>query len=375
MLKSKTHLTSLSILTGLICLMLSCNAKPVASVSEEDAASYALGYKVEHCDGYTKVDIGDPWKKGRLLQRYLLVSHGRPIPEGMPAGTIIRVPIRNIVVYTAVHAAVLDELGVTDKIVGVCEARYMKVPAVIKRIEAGLIQDFGKASSPDIEKIITSGAEAIIASQLENGSFGSVEKTGIPIIKCTDYMETGPLGSAEWIKFLGLLIDASERADSIFKATEMNYFRLKALASNVTYRPKLMTEVKYGNTWYVSGGDSFMAQVFKDAGADYIFAYLPGTGGIPLSFETVLSKAINADVWLMRYNRDIDMSYEALRSDNVTYDSFTPFRNRHIYGCNTNFSRYYEEVPFHPDFLLEELIAIFHPDLLPEHNFRYYKPL
>jgi len=365
---------------GLFCMTFSCDVgqRPSSDNKTEiigDTIRYAKGFEVWNGDGYVKIDINDPWKKGKLLQRYLLVPRNNPIPQGLPSGTIIRTPIRKMVVYTAVHIAMLDELGVTDEITGVCETRYIKDTTINARIEKGLIQDLGKATSPNIEKMLTLHAEAVIASPFENASYGAVEKTGIPIIEFADYLEADPLGRAEWIKMIGLLTGKHKLADSLFRVTEANYLRLKTLAANVDYRPKLMTEMRYGNTWYVSGGDSYMAHIYKDAGIDYLFAYLQGTGGIPLSFETVLNKAIHADLWLILYNRDEDMTYQALQSDYNSYNRFDPFRNRHIYGCNVNFSPYYEEVPIHPDRLLEELIALCHPTLRPNHTFRYFKPI
>jgi iron complex transport system substrate-binding protein len=188
-------------------------------------------------------------------------------------------------------------------------------------------------------------------------------------------METDPLGRAEWIKFLGLLTGQQERADSLFRETESNYLKVRALVEGVTSRPTLMTGKKYGSPWYVPSGESYMARIYKDAGADYLFSYLPGTGGSPMSFETVLDKAIHADIWLIHYNQEEEMTYDMLESDYDSYSQFDAFRDRHIYGCNTNYSLYYEEVPTHPDYLLTELIALFHPHLLPQHEFRYFSPL
>jgi len=340
-----------------------------------DTIRYASGYTVTPYDGYASVEVRDPWHDGKLLQRYLLVPRNKPLPAGMPAGTVVRVPIRNIVVYAAVHANVLDELGELDHVAGVCESRHIKIQAVTDRIKAGHLHDLGKSTSPNIEKVIEIGTEAIIASPFDNGSYGAAGKIGIPIIECADYMEADPLGRAEWIKFLGLLTDKSERADSLFREAEANYLKYKKLAENAVCRPKLMTELKYGATWYVSGGESYMARIFKDAGADYLFGYLSGAGGVPLSFETVLEKAIHADIWLLTYNRDDEMTYHALRADFALYEQFDAFRHQRVYGCNVNRKLYYEEVPMHPDYLLAELIALFHPDLLPEHNFRYFAPL
>jgi iron complex transport system substrate-binding protein len=340
-----------------------------------DSVRYAAGYQVTVHDGYTSVEVRDPWNKGKLLQRYLLTPRDRSLPKGMPEGTIVRVPLRKMVVYTSVHCAALDALGVTDDIVGVCESRYINVPAIKERIREGLITDLGEATSPGVEKMIEVGTEVVFASPFDHGSYGAVEKLGIPIIECADYMENDPLGRVEWIKFLGLLTGRSARADSLFRRTEANYLRIKALVEDVAYRPKLMTGMKYGSSWYVPSGESFMARIYKDAGADYIFRYLSGAGSTPLSFENVLDKAIHADIWLVQYNREENMTYDMLQSEYSSYSRFDAFRDRHIYGCNTNCSPYYEEVPIHPDYLLAELIAIFHPQILPDHNFRYFFPL
>ena len=340
-----------------------------------DSIRYALGFNATNHDGYVKVEVHDPWNKGQLLQRYILVPRDKPLPEGLPKGTVVRVPLRNIVVYTSVHSAILDALGAAEHIVGVCEPRYIKVPSVIDRISEGLTKDLGEATSPNIERMIEVGTEVVLASPFDHGGYGSVEKIGIPIIECADYMEINPLGRAEWIKFIGLFTGQSERADSLFRITESNYLETKALVENIAVRPRLMTGMKYGSPWYVPSGESFMAHIYKDAGADYLFSYLPGTGSTPMSFETVLEKAIHADIWLINFNRDEDMTYGALKSDYSPYSKFDAFRNRRIYGNNTSYSMFYEEVPMHPDYLLAELIAIFHPQLLPDYKLRYFRPL
>ena len=360
-----------------LCLTLGCNVRQSSSEKGKSSEEirYALGFYAKNHDGFVEIEVHDPWNEGKLLQRYLLVPRDKPIPEGMPKGTVVRVPLRNIVVYTSVHSSVLDALGFTDEIVGVCEPQYIKVPSVKTRLSEGLTKDLGAATSPNVERMIEAGTEVVIASPFDHGGYGSVEKLGIPIIECADYMETDPLGRAEWIKFLGFFTCQSERADSLFSITESNYLKTKALVADVENRPKLMTGMKYGSPWYVPSGESFMARIYKDAGADYIFSYLSGTGSTPMSFETVFDKAVHAEIWLINYNREGDMTYSALKSDYSPYSGFDAFRNRRIYGNNTDYSMFYEEVPMHPDYLLAELIAIFHPQLLPDHKLRYFHPL
>lgn len=360
----------------LVFWMMACSPSGKQASSPDaissDRIQYAQGFTIRHFEDYTMVEVRDPWDSTRLLQRYLLVDRDKPAPRDLMKGTIVKVPVKNIVVYTSVHAAIIDQLQEADKIIGVCEPRYMDTPSIQEGLKAGKIADLGEATAPNVEKMIEIGAELVVASPFQNSSYGPVEKIGIPIIEGADYMEFLPLGRTEWIRFYGLLFGKSRMADSLFKETERAYLSLKELTAHVDKRPSVLSEKKYGSSWYVPAGDSYMAHLFADAGADYIFKDLPGAGSTPLAFETVLDKAIHADLWILKYNQATEMTYNDLRSEYAPYGNFDAFRNRRIYACNTGVIPYYEEFPLHPDYLLKDLIWVFHPELLPEYSPRYF---
>ncbi len=362
-------------LTLFLCILCGCQTQrgthtdtPLAA----DSIRYARGLDIQHFAGYTAVEVKDPWDSTQLLQRYILVGRDHPLPADLPAGTVVRVPIRNVAVYTAVHAGIIDLLGETGRIVGVCEPRFIDLPAIQEGIRTGKIADLGEATSPNVEKMIEAGAEVVIVSPFENNSYGPVEKTGIPLVEGADYMEALPLGRTEWIRFFGLLFDKAAVADSIFAATEQRYLALKELVAGVSRRPTVISEKRFGSTWYVPAGDSYVAHLFRDAGADYLFADLPGSGSRPYPFEKVFEKAIHADFWLVKYNQAEDMTRNDLRKEYAPYEHFDAFKNGTIYGCNTGVAPYYEECPLHPDYLLKDLARIFHPTLLPDYTLRYY---
>lgn len=359
----------------LLCLTLSCSVRqssPGASASASDTIRYAKGFTVQRFEDYTSVEVRDPWDSTRILQRYVLVDRNRPVPTGLPKGAIVKVPVQKMVVYTSVHVSIIDQLQEADEIIGVCEPRYMDTSVIQEGLRVGRIVDLGEATSPNVEKMIDIGAEIVIASPFQNSSYGPVEKLGIPILEGADYMEATPLGRAEWIRFYGLFLQQESRADSLFRQTESNYLALKKLAESVNQRPTVLSEKRFGSSWHVPAGDSYMAHFFKDAGATYIFNDLPGTGSTPLAFETVLDKAIHADIWLVKYNQTDDMTYKELRTEYTAYENFDAFRNQRIYGCNTGKIPYYEEFPMHPDYLLKDLVWVFHPELLPDYTPRYY---
>lgn len=358
------------------CLLVACSQAGRQQATEESLSSdtirYAQGFTVHHFNDYTSVDVRDPWDSTRLLQRYLLVDREKPVPGNLPKGTVVRVPVQNIVVYTSVHAAVIDQLGETGRIIGVCEPRYMDTPSVQEGLKAGRIADMGEATAPNVELMIDKGAELVLVSPFQNSGYGPVEKLGIPIIEGADYMESLPLGRTEWIRFYGMLFGKEAKADSIFRVTEKSYLDLKELVTADMPRPSVISEKKFGSSWFMPSGESYVANLYKDAGADYIFTDLPGAGSTPLAFETVLDRAIHADLWLIKYNQSKDMTYGDLRSEYTPYENFDAFKNRRIYACNTGVVPYYEEFPLHPDYLLKDLIWVFHPELLPDYTPRYY---
>ena len=369
----------LLILLGFAFWMVACTPSGKQTSSKEalssDSIQYAQGFTVQRFDTYTMVEVRDPWDSTRLLQRYLLVDRTKSVPGGLPKGTIVKVPVKDIVVYTSVHAAIIDQLQEINKVIGVCEPRYMDTPAIQEGIQAGRIADLGEATSPNIEKMIEIGAELVIASPFQNSSYGPVEKIGIPIIEGADYMEAFPLGRTEWIRFYGLLFGKEEMADSIFKETEQAYLSLKDLTANIDNRPTVLSEKKFGSSWYVPSGDSYMAHLIEDAGADYMFKDLPGAGSTPLAFETVFDKAIHADIWLVKYNQSSEMTYKDLRSEYTPYENFDAFKKKRIYTCNTGAVPYYEEFPIHPEYLLKDLIWIFHPELVFGYSPRYFREM
>lgn len=338
---------------------------------------YAKGFVIKHFKDYSTVNVRDPWSRdtSKLLQRYVLVNRDRPLPKALPKGTVVKVPIKRAIVYTSVQCSVLEYLDCIDDIVGVCEPQYIDSKAIKQRVNNGLIANIGEASAPNIEKMIDVTSEVILASPFENCGYGAAEKIGIPIIEFADYTERMPLARTEWIKFYGLLLDKKEKADSIFMRTCSRYDSLKTIAAEAANKPTLLAERKYGSSWAVPAGESYTCVFYEDAGADYIFDAEKGSGSINMSFETVLDRAMDADIWILKYNSSKEMSYADLRAEYGPYSMFNAFKNRRIFACNTGTSPYYDIITLHPDYLLENLIWVFHPELLPDYKPSYFFPL
>lgn len=337
---------------------------------------YADNLTLVNYPDYTIATLRNPWDTLKTLHTYILVPASQPLPAHLPEGTIVRTPLRKSVIYSSVHCSLMDKLGAAGSIGGVCDLKYIKLPVIQDGYRNGTVTDCGDGMNPDMEKIIDLHPDAILLSPFENsGGYGRVEKLNIPIIECADYMETSALGRAEWMRFYGLLFGKAAESDSLFARVEADYLWWAGRVADIEDKPTVFADLKSGATWYVPGGRSTVGRTFADAGADYVFSDLKNSGSSPLSFETVYEKAKDADIWLIKYNMPEDKTYRDLKNDYAPYAGFRAFRERRVYGCNTGRVPYYEETPFHPEWLLEDLIKIFHPDVAKAEGGRYFRKL
>lgn len=363
-----------------VLLLLSCKGGGQGNNNETSLDTIPLHYAENltllQGEGYTVAELRNPWDTTKLLHRYILIPNSGTMPANIPNGTIVRTPLQNCMTFTSIHTKLAIELGAIESIGGVCEIEYMNIPEIHKRLENGRIIDAGKGTNPDIEKIIELSPNAILLSPFENGGgHGRMDKLGIPIIECADYMEISALGGAEWIYFYGALFGYEQVADSIFKSVEKSYNSLKKLIPENAKRPKVMYGLKTGSAWYVPAGGSGICKLLTDAGADYIFNHTAGSGSIPMAFEEVFEKGKESDVWLIRYFQQGDKSYSQLAEEYLPYKQFNPFKKRTIYGCNTSYSTYYEDFPFHPDMVLKDIISLLYPELDVNYKQKYYTKL
>ena len=363
----------------LLALGVGCKSRHSASAGDALSAlrmEYAGRIRIDSSEHYILVRVQNPWDTARILHTYVLVGRETELPVGLPEGTLVRTPVEKALVYSSVHCGLLSELRAIDRIGGICDLQYIEIPEIQNRCASGRMVDAGNTMNPDIEKIIDFHPDAILLSPFENsGGYGRIEKLGIPVIECADYMETSPLGRSEWMRFFGLLFGKRRQADSLFTAVRADYLQLCDLVKSVNQRPTVISELKSGSAWYVPGGKSTTGRLYQDAGATYMWAEDEHSGSIPLSFETVFDRGQDADFWLFKYNRQQDKTLTELKSDYASYAGFRAFQTGQVYGCNSGQVPFYTETPFHPERLLEDLIRIFHPGVLPAGECRYFKRL
>lgn len=338
---------------------------------------YAKNLTLEQHDGFIKATIRNPWDTTKMLHTYILVPDSIHTLKGIPEGTVVRVPLRNVLVYSTVHQSLIGELGARDAIGGVCDAQYIHNPELLQRIADGRVVDCGNSYSPNVERIIQLNPDAMLLSPFENsGNYGKPGQMGIPIIECADYMESTPLGRTEWMKFYGILFGREAQASEMFSEIEADYNKLKSLTATVDTKPKVLIDRLYGNSWYVPTAKSTMGTYITDAGGTNPFVGKGNAGSIGLAGEQVLHDGGDADIWLIRYGQATDKTLRELSADNPLYGQFKAFKLKNVYGCNTEKINYYEQTPFHPHWLLHDLIRVIHPEVLDGDTVnRYFTPL
>ena len=363
--------------------LLSCGRRTAAepqTAGDSLFMKYSTLLSIAEYDGYTLATIKNPWKPGKLLHQYALVPRTSDIRHQTSAlpedATVIEVPIQRAAVFTTVHCALLTEFGLGDRIVGVADSKYIKIPYIHEQIAKGRIVDCGNGLNPVVEKIMDVKPDVIMLSPFENsGGYGKTEEIGIPLIECAEYMETSPLGRAEWMRFYGLLFGVGEKADAMFHEVDSCYTALKQQATEAGDGRSVIVDKVVGSVWYMPGGRSTIGQMIQDAGGRYPWANDEQSGSLALPFESVLERGGESDVWMLRYSSDHEWDYRELLSGHQGYGQLRAFREKEVYGCNVEQSKFYEETPFHPNYLLNDFIQILHPDIIGTSSLRYYKKL
>ena len=398
-----------SIIFGALVVLLVVACQGGKTASGEGGDTLQMKYAelltiVKHNDGaYTEAIIENPWKKGTTLHKYILVPKGNEGDETvarlkddirenatLQMGSrcdIVRTPLEGNVVFTAPHCQLMYELGCKNAITGVCDKDYINIPDIKERVKLSdgkastsdtdkVIIDCGSSMQPDMERIIALKPEGLLISPFENsGGYGKLDKLHIPIIETADYMETSPLGRAEWMKFYGLLFKSEERSDSLFSSIEKEYLALKAEAAKLPQGLSILTERKMGSVWYVPGGKSTMGILLKDANAKYIFADDTHSGSLAYGPERILSKGTQVDVWAFKYFGGKALSKNDLLAEYEGYKVLKAFNSNSIYQVDTSTQPYFELTSFHPEILLREFIILAHPKATQFGKLRFYQHL
>lgn len=340
---------------------------------------YAKGLAIYNHKGFTIMSIKNPWPNAARAYTYILKEKTGVIPDSLKEFPIINIPLQKIVVTSTTHIPSLEMLGVENTLIGFPHTDYISSEKVRKLVDDGKIKDVGSDQSLNTELLIELAPDALVGHGIDNNNptFDNLQKNGLKVIINGDWNESSPLGKAEWIKFFGALYGLDAKANSIFKSIESNYKKTLQLAQNKKNKPTVFSGAIFENQWYMPQGNSWGALFLTDANSNYLWKETSGTGSLSLSFESVLLKAENADIWI---GPGQFTSLAEMTASNPHYSQFRAFKTKNVYSYSAKKGKtggviYYELAPNRPDLVLQDLVKILHPKLLPHHRLYFFEQL
>lgn len=337
------------------------------SADSVNGPRYAKGYTVKTLpDGVRLVDVADPQKdKDRMPATYHFALVPKNVKATLPEGyTEVRVPIDRTIVMTMLQLSNFTALNAHDVVKGITGTKNLFNKDILRRVKEGGIVKIGMEGDFDPELILAANPQVIFISPFKRGGYDVIQETGITLIPHLGYKELDPLGQAEWIKYVAMFIGKEKEADKLFAEIEQRYLELKQKVAATKERPTVFSGEMHGGNWYAVGGKNHLAQIFRDAGAEYVMKD-NNTGGVPIEYEKMYATAANADYWRILNSFPGDFSYDALKESEPRNALFKAFKDHHVIYCNMKKTPYYETSPVSPDVVLADLVAIFHPELMP----------
>ncbi len=344
--------------------------------------SYAARFKINHREGYSQLSVLDPWQgASHLVQTWYLVPEGTRAPAGIEQKTIINVPVRRVICMSTTHLAMISAIGEAGSVAGFSGKRLIFDRELSEKAAGGIIREVGYDDNLNKELIMELKPDIVIVYGIGSesaGYIGKLREMGIPVLFDADYLEDNPLGKSEWIRVMGALYCREQRADSIFRRIESRYNTLKDhIKAVVKVRPKVLLGLPFRDTWFISPGNSYISNLIRDAGGDYLWEGTESAYSMPLSPEAVYVKALEADYWL---NTGIAESLNDIRTIDSRLAGLPSFRDQRLYNNTLRTGSgggndYWEGGTLYPDVILADIATILHPDLFPGRKLFYYKKL
>ncbi len=305
-------------------------------------------------------------------QRFFLLRDSSAVEAAHGEGVaVVPIPLTRFATNSTTHLEFFRLLGGLPSLCGLCNADYVYSDSIRQCMSDGRVVPLGNSLRVNEEQLLLANPQLLFLSDVREMPTREV----CPQVVCAEWRERTALGRAEWIKFFALFFDKLSLADSLFCETEANYLALKSLANTDTVCPKVFAAGSYGDTWYLTGGEGYMSSLYEDANADFLLSDTT-VGTVTCGLEWLLAHFSGADIWMNcqaeRFD-ELDGRLAMLRS----------YKNREVYNfgkrsvkrANVVVSDFYESAVAHPDWILADVVSVFHPTLLPGYETRYVSRL
>lgn len=338
---------------------------------------YAKGFVILGSDSAksTIIRVTDPWQGSKGVVMDYFISRGGEMPPAGFKGQVIKAGVRKVVCMSSSYVAMFDAIGQVDRISGVSGINYITNEYI--RANSDRIKDVGADINYEIVAMMK--PDVILLYGIGDGKSATTDKLrelSIPFMYVGEYLEESPLGKAEWIVALSELTDSREKGIGVFEQIPERYDKLKNLTASVSYRPKVMLNTPWGDSWVMPPVKSYMPQLIEDAGGDYMYKENTSNSSVPIGLETAFMLVSQADCWL---NVSSFKTFDDVLQLNADFAKTKVFKRKNIYNNNLRMSSsgandFWESSVVKPDIVLRDLIKILHPELVSD-SLYYYKQL
>ncbi|BBG01788.1 MULTISPECIES: ABC transporter substrate-binding protein [Pseudonocardia] len=339
--------------------------------------SHATNVEIVGGDDYRVLTVRQPYPGGDLQSVVLLgCDQADPaLPAELTDAPVLRTPVDGIFAYSTTQLPMITELGELDRLTGVGSLDLISDETVREHVESGAAVEFGRNFAIDAERVVAESPPVLLTGGEDDPALPALAAAGTPTVGWADYLETGALGQAEWIKVMGALTGNDAEAAAAFEGIEQRYTELAGRVRGAEPTP-IVAGQPYQGSWPVPGGDSTAGILFQDAGASWSGERERATGRLPQALESVLAEDGDARIWLADgpWNTTADIAATDPRLTSIAAagpDGQVWTRDRFLGPTGGN--QIYERGVLHPDEILADLTAILHPDLMPGHEFVYYR--
>ncbi len=346
----------------------------------------ALKFSVKYFNHYKVINVSDAFD-GAPGFDYVLVQCGTPMPPPAafaPGTQIIEAPTGDLITLSTTQLPALSQLGLLDHLVGVDSGFTISTPEVIEMVAAGEVSEIGFGAEINIERVLVLEPDLVMSYGFNPATDAHPVLLEADVFTALDasWRELSPLGRAEWLKFTALFYNQEAQANAVYDEIVAQYEAMQDLASSVADDdvPKVLINafLGYADAWFIPGDDTYVGQLVRDAGGELLLAEAGSTASQGMSFEVVYDGGLDADIWLIE-TFGVYSGADLLALDS-RFGDFAAFRSGKVWNNNRDENdnggnNYYEWGVTNPHLVLADLLAIFHPELLPNHEFAFYHRL
>lgn len=367
---------------------IAAGATPAANLSDRCVSDYRPGTdyfpdksRFAH-SAQLKVTYHGNWKRvtftpavdTRETISMVLVQCGTPRPQVGPKDVVVEVPVRSFATAnpSLLGAAVI--LGVDDRLRGVPNAAAVSLPSIQARVARGKVASVYAIGHANGEQAAAVGADLFFtfySAYPDANIHPLLRRLGVDAVPQSDHSERTPLGRAEWLKYVALFFNQERQANLAFSVREARYRELAALTRQVRERP--LVQLGYPETrdsWSQAGGANQLYRMVEDAGGRHAWRDNANAGSLNFApMEKLFDRAGAADVWIGNFAPGA-ATIEDLRREQPRFAWLRPVARGRVWWFDlgkTGFANPWSDQGMtEPQQALAEMIAILHPELLPE---------